>query len=100
MRNEPREIRPGSQRTHWEPMRPDKGGRRHGRRRGVRCYETEQKIILGITSVLVFTASIGCRKKVPITAAPPAPPPAAIEAPKPNPPVIADFAVEPGRIEL
>ena len=59
----------------------------------------KQKLVLWVISILLLTVAIGCRKKVPIAAATPVPPPAPIEAPKPNPPVIADFSVEPAQIE-
>ena len=59
----------------------------------------KQKVVLWLISVMLLMGAIGCRKKVPIAVATPVPPPAPIEAPKPTPPVIADFSVDPGRID-
>ena len=56
-------------------------------------------IALGAAGVLLLAAGIGCQKKVAI--APPPPPPKAEvpEAPKPNPPTIVAFGVEPATVQ-
>lgn len=56
-------------------------------------------MIMGAVSVLLLASGMACQKKTPALAPPPPPPkvePA--EVPKPNPPVIATFAVEPATI--
>jgi peptidoglycan-associated lipoprotein len=47
----------------------------------------------------LLTFASACRKKTPVTAAPPPAHTAAKEVPKPTAPVISEFIVEPGRIE-
>jgi peptidoglycan-associated lipoprotein len=51
-------------------------------------------------AVLVLALAIGCKKQPPAPPPPPPPPPPAkVEAPKPAPPVITAFTVEPGTIQ-
>jgi peptidoglycan-associated lipoprotein len=59
----------------------------------------QQKFVVWVISLLLLTFVAGCRKKTPVAAAPPAPKPAATEAPKPNPPIIAEFTAEPSAIQ-
>lgn len=59
----------------------------------------KQKLIVWVIAVLLLMFTSGCKKKMPVAAAPPAPAPVTAEAPKPNPPTISEFAAEPGRIE-
>jgi peptidoglycan-associated lipoprotein len=59
----------------------------------------KQKVIFWLISIVLLTFVVGCRKKVPVAAAPRPPQAAPIEAAKPNPPAIVEFAAEPGRIE-
>jgi peptidoglycan-associated lipoprotein len=55
-------------------------------------------VAAGAIGVVLLTAAVGCQKKVAV-APPPAPIVEAPEAPKPAPPSIVAFAVEPGTIE-
>lgn len=60
----------------------------------------KRQLILCVIGILVLAFAAGCRKKVPVAAAPPpAPPAAAPELAKPNAPSISVFAAEPGQIE-
>jgi peptidoglycan-associated lipoprotein len=60
-----------------------------------------KKFVIYVVSILLLALATGCKKKVSVAApAPPAPPETPVaEAPKPAPPTIAEFAVEPGLIE-
>lgn len=53
--------------------------------------------LAGISLLVTFTS--GCRKKVPVAAAPPAPQAATAEVPKPAAPTISEFAAEPATVE-
>ena len=56
-------------------------------------------IIIWVVSILLFTFTVGCKKKVPVAATPPPPTPPAVEPAKPNAPTIGEFVAQPGRIE-
>ena len=59
----------------------------------------KKKFVVYVAGILLLALATGCKKKVPV-AAPPEPPATPVaEAAKPDPPTIADFAVEPGLIE-
>jgi len=58
--------------------------------------KSRTKFIICAVSILLLTLAAGCKKKVSVAAPPPAP---VAEAPKPAPPTISGFAVDPGLIE-
>jgi peptidoglycan-associated lipoprotein len=59
----------------------------------------KQKLIVWVIGLLLLTFLAGCKKKMPVAAAPPAPQVAPAEVAKPDPPVISEFTAEPNRIE-
>src|SRR5581483_12135542 len=63
-----------------------------------RSMRKTRSLIMGAFGVLLLASGIGCTKKVAV-APPPPPKLEAPEPPKPNPPVIATFVVEPATIE-
>jgi len=59
----------------------------------------QQRLIVWVIGILLLTLVAGCRKKVPVAAAPPAPKAVTNEVAKPNPPVISEFTAEPSAIQ-
>jgi peptidoglycan-associated lipoprotein len=58
-----------------------------------------QKLIVWVMGLLLLTFMAGCKKKLPVAAAPPPPKVETAEVAKPSPPTITEFTAEPGTIQ-